>query len=81
MCVVLSHYNFWSLKIFKSIVVKQNYYCRYCFFFLTILVISIDVLNDYIIPGLRAVKQDIEALAPDCEVRLLCFPIKINFHL
>ena len=32
------------------------------------LVISIEVINDYIIPGLRAVKQDIEALAPDCEV-------------
>ena len=26
------------------------------------------MLNDYIIPGLRAVKQDIEALAPECEV-------------
>lgn len=37
-------------------------------FFLIVWVISIDVLNDYIIPGLRAVKQDIEALAPDCEV-------------
>lgn len=34
---------------------------------LTCCFISIDVLNDYIIPGLRAVKQDIEALAPECE--------------
>ncbi|XP_078365264.1 RAB11-binding protein RELCH homolog isoform X2 [Oculina patagonica] len=34
---------------------------------LTCCFISIEVLNDYIIPGLRAVKQDIEALAPECE--------------
>jgi len=38
---------------------------------LTCCFISIDVLNDYIIPGLRAVKQDIEALAPDCEETVL----------
>ena len=31
-------------------------------------VISPDVLNDYIIPGLRSVKQDILVLAPDYEV-------------
>lgn len=31
------------------------------------------MLNDYIIPGLRAVKQDIEALAPDCEVGHLAY--------
>lgn len=38
---------------------------------LTCCFISIDVLNDYIIPGLRAVKQDIEVLAPDCEETVL----------
>lgn len=38
---------------------------------LTCCFISIEVINDYIIPGLRAVKQDIEALAPDCEETVL----------
>ncbi|KAM7442022.1 hypothetical protein ABFA07_008942 [Porites harrisoni] len=38
---------------------------------LTCCFISIDVLNEYIIPGLRAVKQDIETLAPDSEETVL----------
>ncbi|XP_068725539.1 RAB11-binding protein RELCH homolog isoform X2 [Montipora capricornis] len=38
---------------------------------LTCCFISVDVINDYIIPGLRAVKQDIETLAPDSEETVL----------
>ncbi|XP_068684810.1 RAB11-binding protein RELCH homolog [Montipora foliosa] len=38
---------------------------------LTCCFISVDVINDYIIPGLRAIKQDIETLAPDSEETVL----------
>ena len=77
--VLLSGYCIFILKhAFKQIVGKTNICCCCCCCFpWPFWVISIDVLNDYIIPGLRAVKQDIEALAPDCEVRLIMY----NFRL
>lgn len=43
------------------------------------IVISEDILRNHTLPGLMYLKQDLESLAPDCEVHLII--LQTNRHI